>query len=297
MINMNKIFVIIGPTACGKTKVSIELAKYLNAEIINADAVQVYKDVNIGTAKITESEMEGIPHHLINYVSLDKKYTIYDYQSDGRKILNKLISENKNIIIVGGSGLYIKSLLYDYDLEVEEKKENNYDNLSNEKLKELIDKIDSNNDIHVNNRKRLLRYLTHYNNTGNIIKNNELKDKPLYDFKIIYLKPNREELYNTVNNRVDFMINNGLIEEAKSLFDKNINTNSIIGYKELNEYFKGNISLENAIEDIKKNTRHYAKRQLTWINNQFKDKIEIDVNYNDFNETIKNALNIIKESK
>ena len=291
---MSKIYVIVGPTACGKTKVSIELARYLNAEIINADAVQVYKDVNIGTAKITQSEMEGIKHYLIDYVPLDKKYTIYDYQKDGRNILNKLINENKNIVIVGGSGLYIKSLLYDYNLEPEIKNNNNYEELTNEELKKLVNNIDSNNDIHINNRKRLLRYLEHYNNTGKIIKNNELKDKPLYDFKIIYLKPNRKELYNIINNRVDEMIKNGLIEEAKYLFNKNINTNSIIGYKELNEYFKGNISLEEAIELIKKNTRHYAKRQLTWINNQFKDKIEIDVNYNNFNESIKRVLNSVK---
>lgn len=291
---MSKIFVVVGPTACGKTKVSIELARYLNAEIINADAVQVYKDVNIGTAKITQSEMEGIKHHLIDYVSLDKKYTIYDYQKDGRNILNKLINENKNIVIVGGSGLYIKSLLYNYNLEPEIKNNNNYEELTNEELKELVNNIDPNNDIHINNRKRLLRYLEHYNNTGKVIKNNELKDKTLYDFKIIYLKPNRKELYNIINNRVDEMIKNGLIEEAKYLFNKNINTNSIIGYKELNEYFKGNISLEEAIELIKKNTRHYAKRQLTWINNQFKDKIEIDVNYNNFNESIKEVLNSVK---
>lgn len=291
---MSKIYVIVGPTACGKTKVSIELAKYLKAEIINADAVQVYKDVNIGTAKITQSEMEGIKHHLIDYVSLDKRYTIYNYQKDGRNILNKLTNENKNIVIVGGSGLYIKSLLYDYNLEPEIKNNNNYEELTNEELKELVNNIDPNNDIHINNRKRLLRYLEHYNNTGKIIKNNELKDKPLYDFKIIYLKPNRKELYNIINNRVDEMIKNGLIEEAKYLFNKNINTNSIIGYKELNEYFKGNISLEEAIELIKKNTRHYAKRQLTWINNQFKDKIEIDVNYNNFNESIKKVLNSVK---
>ncbi len=291
---MSKIYVVVGPTACGKTKVSIELAKYLNAEIINADAVQVYKDVNIGTAKITQSEMEGIKHHLIDYVSLDKKYTIYDYQKDGRNILNKLINENKNIVIVGGSGLYIKSLLYDYNLEPEIKNNNNYEELTNAELKELVNKIDPNNDIHINNRKRLLRYLEHYNNTGKVIKTNELKDKPLYDFKIIYLKPNRKELYNIINNRVDEMIKNGLIEEAKYLFNKNINTNSIIGYKELNEYFKGNISLKEAIELIKKNTRHYAKRQLTWINNQFKDKIEINVNYNDFNESIKKVLNSVK---
>ncbi len=290
---MSKIVVIIGPTACGKTKISIELAKKLNAEIINADAVQVYKDVNIGTAKITKEEMEGISHHLIDFVSLDKKYTIYDYQKDGRRILNKLIKENRNIIIVGGSGLYIKSLLYDYNLEGEIKKENIYQDLSNEELKSLVDKIDSNNDIHINSRKRLLRYLEHYNNTGKATINNESKNKPLYDFKVIYLKPDREELYNYINNRVEKMISSGLLQEARYLYDNNVNTNSIIGYKELNEYFNNKISLEEAIDNIKKNTRHYAKRQLTWFNNQFKDKIEIKVDYNNFNKTIKGALKVI----
>jgi len=290
---MSKIVVIIGPTACGKTKTSIELAKKLNAEIINADAVQVYKDVNIGTAKITKEEMEGISHHLIDFVSLDKKYTIYDYQKDGRRILNKLIKENRNIIIVGGSGLYIKSLLYDYNLEEEIKKENIYQDLSNEELKSLVDKIDSNNDIHINNRKRLLRYLEHYNNTGKTTINNESKNKPLYDFKVIYLKPDREELYNYINNRVEKMISSGLLQEARYLYDNNVNTNSIIGYKELNEYFNNKISLEEAIDNIKKNTRHYAKRQLTWFNNQFKDKIKIKVDYNNFNKTIKEALKVI----
>jgi len=290
---MSKIVVIIGPTACGKTKTSIELAKKLNAEIINADAVQVYKDVNIGTAKITKEEMEGISHHLIDFVSLDKKYTIYDYQKDGRRILNKLIKENRNIIIVGGSGLYIKSLLYDYNLEEEIKKENIYQDLSNEELKSLVDKIDSNNDIHINNRKRLLRYLEHYNNTGKTTINNESKNKPLYDFKVIYLKPDREELYNYINNRVEKMISSGLLQEARYLYDNNVNTNSIIGYKELNEYFNNKISLEEAIDNIKKNTRHYAKRQLTWFNNQCKDKIKIKVDYNNFNKTIKEALKVI----
>ena len=290
---MSKIIVIIGPTACGKTKVSIELAKHINAEIINADAVQVYKDVNIGTAKITKEEMEGIPHHLIDFVNLNNKYTIYDYQKDGRKILDSLIKQNKNIIIVGGSGLYIKSLLYDYNLEEEIKKDNDYEDLSNEELKSLVDKIDINNNIHINNRKRLLRYLEHYNNTGKTTINNESKNKPLYDFKVIYLRPNREELYNYINGRVDKMIDNGLIEEARYLYDNKINTNSIIGYKELNEYFDNKISLEEAIDNIKKNTRHYAKRQLTWFNNQFKDKIEIKVNYNEFNKTIEEALKLI----
>ena len=222
------IIVIIGPTACGKTKMSIELAKHLNAEVINADAVQVYKDVNIGTAKTTKEEMEGIHHHLIDYVSLDKKYTIYDYQKEGREVLDNLIKQDKNIIVVGGSGLYIKSLLYDYNLEEEIKRENNY-----------------------------------------------------------------EELYNYIDGRVDKMIDSGLLEEAEYLYNKNINTNSIIGYKELNEYFNDKVSLEEAINNIKKNTRHYAKRQLTWFNNQFKDKIEIHVDYNNFSKTIEEALKVI----
>ena len=290
---MSKIIVIIGPTACGKTKMSIELAKHLNAEVINADAVQVYKDVNIGTAKTTKEEMEGIHHHLIDYVSLDKKYTIYDYQKEGREVLDNLIKQDKNIIVVGGSGLYIKSLLYDYNLEEEIKRENNYEDLSNEELKSLADKVDANNNIHVNNRKRLLRYLEHYSNTGKTTENNESKNKPLYDFKVIYLKPDRKELYNYIDGRVDKMIDSGLLEEAEYLYNKNINTNSIIGYKELNEYFNDKVSLEEAINNIKKNTRHYAKRQLTWFNNQFKDKIEIHVDYNNFSKTIEEALKVI----
>lgn len=290
----SRIVVIIGPTASGKTKVSVEVAKKLNAEIINADAVQVYKDVVIGSAKTTKEEMQGIKHHLIDFTPLDRRYTLFDYQNDGRKILDKLIHQNKNIVIVGGTGLYIKALLYNYELQEESKELNDYSNSSNEELKSIIDDIYPENDIHVNNRKRMLRFLEHYNNTEDIIKNKNGKDEPLYQFEIIGLKPDREELYEFINKRVDKMFEKGLLEEAYNLFKENKNTNSIIGYKELNEYFRNEITLEEAINKIKQDTRKYAKRQFTFFMNQFKDIKWVNVNYNNFNETIKKVIDIVK---
>ncbi len=291
---MSKIIVIVGPTASGKTKLSIEVAKFLNAEIINADAVQMYKDIVIGAAKTTEEEMQGIKHHLINFVPLDHKYTIYDYQKDGRKILDKLISENKNIVIVGGSGLYIKALLYNYNLESEIKSNLEYDSYSNEALKESINDIYPENDIHINNRKRMLRFLEHYNNTNEIIKNKNEKDEPIYDFEIIGLKVDRKELYEYINKRVDKMFEKGLLEEVKYLYDSNKNTNTIIGYKELNKYFRNEITLEVAKEEIKKNTRRYAKRQYTFFINQFNNVTWVDVDYNNFDNTVDKVINILK---
>lgn len=292
---MSKIVVIVGPTASGKTKLSIELAKYINAEIINADAVQIYKEVNIGSAKVTKEETEGIPHHLLNYVSLNENYTLYDYQLDARNILNKLLNENKNVVIVGGSGLYLKALLYDYELKSENKIDLcKYNNFENKQLKEMADKISINNGIHLNNRNRLLRFISHYDNTGEVIINKPEKDKLLYNIEIIGLKADRTKLYEKINLRVDNMFKKGLVEEAKKLFDGKIDTNSIIGYKELNKYFNGEISLEEAKTEIKKNTRHYAKRQYTWFNNQFDNINWIEVNYDDFDTTINEAISIIK---
>jgi len=153
-----KIIVILGPTGTGKTRLSISLAKKMNAEIINADATQVYKEVNIGVAKITEEQKQGIPHHMMDIVSIKEDYTVMDYQRSARKILDKLISENKNVIIVGGTGFYIKALLYDYKF-APEKEKLNYDDKTNEELKRRVDEIFPQNDIHVNNRKRLERFL------------------------------------------------------------------------------------------------------------------------------------------
>lgn len=289
------ILTIVGPTGVGKSKLSIALAKKYNAVIINADAVQMYKEFNIGTAKITKDEMEGVPHYLIDFLDPSENYSIYDYQKKGRELLNKFINENRSVIIVGGSGLYIKALLYDYNFSEEKKSIYDFEKYSNEELKKRVDNIFKDNNIHVNNRKRLVRFLEKYNETGKIIKN-ENKDKLLYDTIFIGLTTNRENLYEIINNRVEVMFNNSLLEEAKNLFDKKIKrVNEIIGYKELNDYFLNKISLEEAKNKIKQNSRRYAKRQYTWFKNQMDIKW-FDVNYDDFNKTVLEVENYIEKT-
>lgn len=289
---MSNIIVIVGPTGVGKTKLSITLAHKYNAEIINADSRSIYKEPIIATAKVTKEEKEDIPHHMIDVVSLDNDYNLYNYQLEGRKILNDLINKNKNIIIVGGSGLYIKALLYDYKLEKTNNNKIDLSNYSNQELKDMADKIDINNNIHINNRQRLERYITYYKQTGNKIIKTDSINKKLYNFKLIGLTSDRETLYKRMNDRVDEMFNSGLLEEANKL--KHLkNFNNIIGYKELGLYFNNKISLEEAKELIKQNTRRYAKRQFTWFNNQMKDIKWFIVNYNDFNKTIKEIENYL----
>lgn len=282
---MSKIIVIVGPTGVGKTASSIHLAHKYNAEIINADSTGVYKEPLIATAKVKEDEKDGIVHHMLDLVSLDEEFTLYDYQVKGRKILNDLINQNKNVIIVGGSGLYVKALLYDYKLDKTDNVRIDYSEYTNQELKDMADKIDKDNNIHVNNRQRLERYITYYKQTGKTIKKTNDINKKLYDFDIIGLKSDRETLYKRMNDRVDIMLENGLLEEAKSLKDKK-NFNNIIGYKELKQYFEGNLSFNEAIDLIKQNTRRYSKRQFTWFNNQMKDIKWFDVNYDNFNETL-----------
>ena len=291
---MSKIILIVGPTGTGKTKLSIELSHALNAEIINADSTQIYKEPCISTAKITEEEKEGITHHMIDLVSLNDDYTLYDYQKEARKVLDKLISENKNVIIVGGSGLYVKALLYNYNLSSEIKKDIDLSIYSNEELKSMADKIFK-NDIHVNNRQRLERFITKYNNTSIITTKSEEINSKLYNFTSIGLTAPREILYQKINDRVDKMINNGLLKEAKELYELNLkNYNNIIDLKELVPYFKNEISLEEAKEQIKKDTRHYAKRQLTWFNNQMKDIKWFNTDYDNFTNTINEVKEYIK---
>lgn len=284
------IIVIIGPTGVGKTKLSLSLAHKYNAEIINADAMQVYKEMNIGTAKVEDTE--GIPHHLLSIRSVNNPYSVYEYQKDGRKVLDKLLSENKNIIIVGGTGLYIKALLYDYKFNDEDISDT-YDDLSNEDILNEIRKIED-TDIHVNNRKRLIRTLNRLKNNKEINNNgNELLYKNVY---FIGLTTDRNILYKRINDRVDEMVFDGLIDEVKSLYDKNINTipiNTAIGYKELYKYFNNEISKEEALDLIKRNSRRYAKRQYTWINNKM-DVKWFNVNLNNFNLTIKDVEDYIE---
>lgn len=287
------ICVIIGPTGVGKTKLSLELAKKYSGEIINADAMQIYKEMNIGTAKIVDTE--GIKHNLLSIKSVNEPYSVFMYQKDAREVLNKLIKENKNVIIVGGTGLYIKALLYDYEFNIE-KENNNYEELSNEEILDRIHKIDSSIDIHVNNRQRLVRMLNKLNNNEEISnKGNNLIYDNVY---FIGLTTDRDKLYNRINDRVDEMINDGLIKEVKDLYDKNIHTipiNTAIGYKELYKYFNGEISLEESIDLIKKNSRRYAKRQYTWINNKMNVNW-FNVDFNNFNNTINEVIKYI-ESK
>ena len=285
---MKNIIVITGPTGVGKTKMSIELAKRIDAEIINADSMQVYKDLNIGTAKITEKEKEGIPHHLFDIVEPTNMYTVYDYQKDARDIINDVLSRGKKVIIVGGTGLYIKALLYDYKF-IKEDKTYDFSKMSNE---EILDKINSYNldiNLHINNRKRLERVLTKlYNNNMQA----EKTDTVLYDFVAIGLTTTRDNLYKIIDNRVDKMIEDGLIDEVEELYKKNIHSKAIntgIGYKELYKYFDKEISLDEAISLIKKNSRHYAKRQYTFFNNQL-PVIWYQTDFNNFDNTINNVI-------
>lgn len=292
---MSKIILIVGPTGTGKTTLSIKLAKKYDAVILNADSTQVYTEPLIATAKIREHEKENIEHYLFDVVSLNDDYTLYDYQKDGRRLLDRFISENKNVIIVGGSGLYVKALLYNYVLE--DKKEINIDfsEYSNEELKNKVLALDPESDIHVNNRQRLESFLKHYYETGKVIKKTDEINNKLYNFISIGLKSDRETLYKMLDKRVDSMFNEGLLDEAERLYKMNLkNYTNIIGYKELNEYFNGNISLDEAKELIKRNTRRYAKRQFTWFNNQMKDIKWFNVNYDNFYDTIKEIENYLE---
>lgn len=293
---MHKIIVITGPTAVGKTKLSIELAKKYNGEIINADAVQVYKGLDIGSAKITKEEMEGIPHYLFDIKEVNEEYTIYHYQKDARKVIDDIINRKKTPILVGGTGLYIKSALYDYKLR-EEKENNTYDNLSTEQLYQELIKLDKDIIIDKNNRRRLIRATNYYKENNSSINNNKT-DKLLYDTIFIGLTTDRNILYDKINKRVDTMLDSGLLEEVKSFYDKGIRTKPLlnaIGYKELYAYLDNKISLEEAIDNIKKNSRHYAKRQYTFFNHQLPIKW-FNTDYNDFNNTVNEVIKFIDES-
>lgn len=291
---MSKIILIVGPTGTGKTTLSIKLAKKCDAVILNADSTQVYTEPLIATAKIKEHEKENIEHYLFDVVSLNDDYTLYDYQKDGRRLLDRFISENKNVIIVGGSGLYVKALLYNYVLEDKKEIDIDFNEYSNEELKNKVLALDPESDIHVNNRQRLESFLKHYYETGKVIKKTDEINNKLYNFISIGLKSDRETLYKMLDKRVDSMFNEGLLDEAERLYKMNLkNYTNIIGYKELNEYFNGNISLDEAKDLIKRNTRRYAKRQFTWFNNQMKDIKWFNVNYDNFHNTIKEVENYL----
>lgn len=282
------ILAIVGPTGVGKTKLSIELAKKYNAIIINCDAMQVYKGLDIGTAKATEEEKENIKHYLLDIKEVTEEYSVYDFQIDARRIIEE--NKDKNIIFVGGTGLYLKSALYDYRFTKEDNNKEEYNDLTNEELYKLVQEKDPNTNIHPNNRVRLIRFL-------NKKETEKVEPIPLYEHKIIGLTTEREILYDRINKRVDIMVENGLLEEVKYFYDKDIKTKPLtggIGYKELYNYFDKTKTLDEAIEDIKQNSRHYAKRQYTFFNNQLNVKW-FDVDFNNFNNTINEVIKYIEK--
>ncbi len=283
-----KIF-IMGPTGVGKTKLSVELAKLYDAYIINCDAVQVYKGLDIGSAKVTEEEKCGIKHFLFDIKNPDEEYSVKDYQTDLRNLFNKY--SKKNLIIVGGTGLYATAGAYDYRFNDEEKKD--YSNYSLEELYKLAKEKDINCNIDKNNRIRLERFLQ--KDLTSLVEPTLLYNDAIF----IGLTTSRENLYKIINKRVDKMIDNGLVQEVKNLYTnypKSKILKRAIGYKEIIDYLENKITLEEAVDEIKKNSRHYAKRQYTWFNNKMDIKW-FEVNFNYFNETIDNVKDYLNSCK
>ena len=298
---MKKVIVIVGPTGVGKTKLSIELAKQYDGEIISGDSMQIYRHMDIGTAKVTKQEMEGITHHLIDIRNPDESYSVANFQQDCRRLIDDIYSRGKFPIIVGGTGLYIKAVLYDYHFEESnidnEFYKKKYQDYSNESLYDLLLETDpkSCQNIHPNNRQRVIRALAIYESTG--IKKSENIDQQdhclLYDPYLVGLTLQREVLYQRINQRVDIMMDNGLLKEIDYLMKQGYRPNcqsmKAIGYKEWFDYYNGKTDLKETIELIKQHSRNYAKRQYTWFKNQM-DINWFDVNLEDFNQTVQQVI-------
>lgn len=275
-----KVIVICGPTASGKTKLSIELAKKLNGEIVSADSMQIYKEMNIGTAKPTKEEMQGIKHYLLDFVSPDKRYSVAEYKKDAIEAIEKIIEKGRVPIVIGGTGLYINSLIYgieypetEIDLDYREKLEEIAKNEGISKLYEMAKKIDAEamKTISENDKKRICRVLEIYHATGKTKTEQEIESRkkgPKYNYLVFGINMEREKLYDRINRRVDIMLVDGLIEEVKEISEKYKEFPTAmqgLGYKEVVEYLNGDISKEDMINKIKMETRRYAKRQLTWF--------------------------------
>ena len=277
------IYIVIGPTACGKTSAAIELANCFNAPIINADAFQIYKDMNIGTNKLSKDDPNYNKHYLLDIISPEEDYSVKQYQDDFRKVYSKLIKENENIVICGGTGLYIRAALLDYEFSDENIEKIDYSNYSNEELYAKLVELDktASEKIHMNNRKRVERALTLIEKTG--MKKSDIENAQSHtyfykdlEYKFLFINPDRESLYEKINLRVDEMFENGLVEEVKMLMKKyslSQTAKQAIGYKEVIDYLEGNISLDEAKSIIKQRTRNYAKRQITFFKNQFKTQL------------------------
>lgn len=274
------VIVICGPTASGKTALSIELAKKINGEIVSADSMQIYKDMDIGSAKVTKDEMDGIKHYLIDIVSPDERYSVADYKKAAKAAIKEILEKNKVPIIVGGTGLYVDSLIYEIeynnikiDEEYRQLLKSIKENEGLEKLYEMAQEIDPEamKKISKNDYKRISRVLEIYHETGKTKTQQEaesrLKEIP-YNYKVFAIEYERKKLYDRINKRVDIMIENGLIKEVQNLLNKYERFPTAmqgLGYKEVKQYLENQISKEEMIEKIKQESRRYAKRQMTWF--------------------------------
>ena len=301
-----KVIVICGPTASGKTALSIKLAKKINGEIVSSDSMQIYKDMNIGTAKPTKEEMQDIKHYLIDFISPNQRYSVADYKNDAEKAIKEIIDKGKIPIVVGGTGLYIDTLIYGIDypkIEFDEEYRNELDEREKKeglnKIYEEAKKIDEEaiKKISPNDKKRIFRILEIYHSTGKNKTEQEIISRqkgPKYDYKVFAINIEREKLYERINKRVDIMIENGLIEEVNKLltkYDEFPTAMQGLGYKEVKEFIENKISKEEMIDKIKQESRRYAKRQITWFK---KNKQTIWINGLDKIED--NIELIIKES-
>ena len=301
-----KVIVICGPTASGKTALSIELAKRINGEIVSADSMQIYKDMDIGSAKVTKEEMQGIKHYLVDCVSPDERYSVANYKLDAKKAIEEILKKGKTPIVVGGTGLYIDALIYEIeyqDIKINESYRKELESIKQnqglEVLYERAVKIDPEamKKISPNDSKRIMRVLEIYEATGKNKTEQEaesrLKEIP-YNYKVFAITMDREKLYERINKRVDIMIENGLIEEVKELLKKYKEfptAMQALGYKEVKEYLDGKLTKQEMIDKIKQESRRYAKRQLTWFRKN-KQTIWID----GLNDMQKNINIILEES-
>ena len=299
-----KVIVICGPTASGKTSLSIELAKKINGEIVSCDSMQIYKDMTIGTAKPTIDEMQGIKHYLIDFISPEERYSVADYKRDATKAMKEIISKGKVPIVVGGTGLYLEALIYNIeyneietDLKYREELEKIEEAEGLEKLYKMANEIDKKamEKISHKDKKRIFRVLEIYHSTGKTKTELEIesrRNEPEFDYLLFGITMDREKLYDRINKRVDLMMEQGLIEEVENLLKKYKDFPTAmqgLGYKEVVEYLKGITTKEEMIEKIKMETRRYAKRQLTWFR-KYKNLIWID-GLND----LQNNIDIILE--
>ncbi len=298
------IIVICGPTASGKTALSIELAKKINGEIISADSMQIYKDMNIGTAKITKEEMQGIKHYLIDIVSPEERFSVAEFKQKAEDAIEEIIKKRKTPIIAGGTGLYVNSLIYNIkynDIKIDEQYRNFLEQrVQNEGLDSLYNEaceIDSQSMkiISKNDKKRILRVLEIYHQTGKTksqLEKESRAEKPKYNYIVYGINWNREELYKKINARVDIMIKQGLVQEVQTILKKYKNFPTAmqgLGYKEVVEYLKNEITQDEMIEKIKMETRRYAKRQMTWFR-----KID-NIKWIEGNNKLQNNINTILE--